>query len=65
MLTKPLDWAHARAEISEDPGAEMSDPWTNPPERPNDPMTLGLGRGIDKDASDPASRCGKPLHLNI
>jgi hypothetical protein len=65
MLTKPLDRAYARVGISEDPGAEMSNPRTNPPECPDEPMTLGLGRGIDEDASDPASGCGKPLHLNI
>jgi hypothetical protein len=41
--------------ILEDPGAEMSDPRMNPPERPDEPMTLGLGKGIDEDASDPAS----------
>jgi hypothetical protein len=65
MLTKPLDLAHVRAGISEDPGAEMFDQRTNTFERPNEPMTLGLGRGIDEDASNPASGRGKPLHLNI
>jgi hypothetical protein len=65
MLTKPLDRAHARVRISEDLGAEMSDPRMNLPERPDEPMTLGLGRGIDEDASDPASGRGKLQHLNV
>jgi hypothetical protein len=65
MLTKPLDQAHAQAGISEDLGVEMSDPQTNPPKRPDEPMTLGLGRGIDESASDPASGHGKLLHLNV
>jgi hypothetical protein len=65
MLTKTLSWAHARAGILEDPGVEMSDPRTNLPESPDVPMTLGLGRGINEDASDPASGHGKPLHLNV
>jgi hypothetical protein len=65
MLTKPLDWAHARAGISEDPGAEMSDPRTNSPERPDEPTTLGIGRGINENASDLASGRGKLLYLNV
>jgi hypothetical protein len=40
MLTKPLDQAHVRAGISEDPGAEIFDPRTKPPEHPDEPMTL-------------------------
>jgi hypothetical protein len=62
MLTKPIDRAHAWVRISEDLGAEMSDPWTNPP---IEPMTLGLGRGIDGGTFDPTSGHGKPLHLNV
>jgi hypothetical protein len=61
----PLDRALAPVGISEDLGAEMSNPRMNPPERPDEPMTLGVGRGIDGDASDPASGHGKPLHLNV
>jgi hypothetical protein len=60
MLTKPLDWTHVRAGISEDPGAEMSNPRTNLPKHPDEPVTLGLGRGIDENASDPTSGHGKP-----
>jgi hypothetical protein len=64
-LTRPLDWVHARAGISEDPGAGMSDPRTDPPERHVKPMTLGLGRGINEGVYDPASGRGKLLHLNV
>jgi hypothetical protein len=65
MLTKPLNRAHAQAGISEDPRVEMSDPRMNSPERPDEPMTLGIGRGIDKNAFDPASGHEKLLHLNL
>jgi hypothetical protein len=65
MLTKPLSRAHARAGILGDPGVEMSNTRTNLPERPDEPMTLGLGRGIIEDASNPTSGHGKPLHLNV
>jgi hypothetical protein len=41
----------------------MSDPRTNSPERPDEPTTLSIGRGIDKSAFDPASGRGRLLHL--
>jgi hypothetical protein len=59
MLTKPLDWVQAQAGILEDPGAGLSDLRTNSPERHVKPMTLRLGRGINKSVYDPASRRGK------
>jgi hypothetical protein len=60
MLTKPLDRVHARAGISEDLGAGLSDPRTNPLEHHVRPMTLSLGRGINEGVYDPASGRGKP-----
>jgi hypothetical protein len=65
MLIKPLKRTHTRAGISEDTGVEMSDPRTNSPERPDEPTTLGIGRGIDESTSNPASGRGKLLHLNV
>jgi hypothetical protein len=65
MLTRPLNQDHVQAGISEDPGAEMSDPRTNSPERPDEPTTLVIGKGIDEDASNPTSGREKPLHLDV
>jgi hypothetical protein len=64
-LTKPLDRVHARAGISEDPGAGMFDLRMNPPEHHVKPMTLGLGRGVNEGVYDPALGHGKPQRLNI
>jgi hypothetical protein len=46
MLTKPLNRAHTPVGISEDPGAEMSDPRMNFPERLDGPAILELGKRI-------------------
>jgi hypothetical protein len=46
MLTKPLNRTHALAGISEDPRAEMSDPWTNSPEHLDGPTFLDIDRRI-------------------
>jgi hypothetical protein len=46
MLTKPLNQAHTPAGISEDPGAKMTDPRTNSPERPDGPTILDIGKRI-------------------
>jgi hypothetical protein len=65
MLTKLLNQAHAQVGISEDPGAEMFNTRMNSPKCPDEPMTLGIGRGIDERAPNLASRHGKLLHLNV
>jgi hypothetical protein len=46
-------------------GEKMSDPWANCPEHPGEPMILGDGKGLDKNASDPTSGHEKLLHLNV